>query len=77
MLVPPDDPGALADALVRLLGDPPLVRSLGAAARAESVARFDLRSTLDELADLTRSVATRGGRIVAPRLPTTLARSPR
>jgi glycosyltransferase involved in cell wall biosynthesis len=77
MLVPPDDPGALADALVRLLGDPPLVRSLGAAARAESVARFDLRSTLDELADLTRSVATRGGRIVAPRLPTMLARSPR
>lgn len=34
VLVPPDDPGALADALVRALSEPGLARSLGAGALA-------------------------------------------
>jgi glycosyltransferase involved in cell wall biosynthesis len=34
LLVPPEDPAALRDAIERVLGDPELARSLGAAARA-------------------------------------------
>lgn len=34
LLVPPDDAGALAEACLRLLGDPALARRLGRAARA-------------------------------------------
>lgn len=41
--VPPGDVAALAEALVRLGGDPALRAALGAAARATAVARFDRR----------------------------------
>jgi len=34
LLVPPEDPAALADAIGRVLGNEPLARSLGAAGRA-------------------------------------------
>jgi glycosyltransferase involved in cell wall biosynthesis len=40
LLVPPDDPAALADALNRLLGDPGLRAKLGAAARLRATERF-------------------------------------
>lgn len=40
LAVPPADPGALADALGRLLGDPELRARLGAAGRARVLARF-------------------------------------
>jgi len=40
LLVPPRDPGALRAALERLLGDPELRRTLGAAARARAAERF-------------------------------------
>lgn len=40
LAVPPADPGALADALGRLLGDPELRTRLGAAGRARVLARF-------------------------------------
>lgn len=42
LLVPPDDPAALADALERLLSDPALRASLAAAAPVQA-ARFDLQ----------------------------------
>jgi glycosyltransferase involved in cell wall biosynthesis len=40
LLVPPDDPDALATACLRLLNDPALAVRLGAAARADASARF-------------------------------------
>src|SRR5262245_7370189 len=40
LLVPPDDPAALAEALSRLLGDPGLRAKLGAAARLRATERF-------------------------------------
>jgi glycosyltransferase involved in cell wall biosynthesis len=40
ILVPPADPGALADAIVRILLDPPLARALGEAGHAASLLRF-------------------------------------
>ena len=43
LLVPPDDPAALADAIARLAGDPALARALGERARALVSERFDPR----------------------------------
>src|SRR5262249_14360780 len=40
VLVPPGDPGALADALCRLIGDPPHGARLGDAARVDARARY-------------------------------------
>lgn len=42
LLVPPADPAALAAAISRLLGDPPLARELGARARQTITERFSL-----------------------------------
>ncbi len=42
LLVPPGDSRALADAIITLLGDPPLVKQLGEAARQEAATRFSL-----------------------------------
>jgi phosphatidyl-myo-inositol dimannoside synthase len=39
LLVPPDDPGALAAAVLELLGDPPRLRAMGEAARAHALAK--------------------------------------
>ena len=47
LLVPPADPGRLADALRRVLGDAALRRRLGAAGRARARERFDLRALQD------------------------------
>lgn len=41
LLVPPDDPDALAAAMARLLGDAPFCERLGENARAAALARFD------------------------------------
>jgi glycosyltransferase involved in cell wall biosynthesis len=45
LLVPPRDPAALADGLLRLLGDPGLRDRMGAAARARA-ADFDIRKAV-------------------------------
>jgi glycosyltransferase involved in cell wall biosynthesis len=42
LLVPPDDPAALADAIDRLLGDRELAQRLGRAAKARQRAQYDL-----------------------------------
>ena len=42
MLVPPDDPALLADAIARLIGDAGLRRRMGEAGRARAEALFDL-----------------------------------
>jgi glycosyltransferase involved in cell wall biosynthesis len=45
LLVPPGDPAALADGLLRLLGDPELRARIGQAARARAAA-FDIRTAV-------------------------------
>jgi glycosyltransferase involved in cell wall biosynthesis len=51
ILVPPEDPRALADAVVTLLRDPTLRRAMGRAGRANALRRFDAatnaRATMD------------------------------
>ncbi|MFF5974101.1 glycosyltransferase [Streptomyces sp. NPDC012769] len=56
-LVPPDDPGALAAALGRLLGRPELRHSLGREAREHVLSRFDVRRTGAAFAELYRELA--------------------
>jgi len=56
LLVPPEDPQALRAALDRVLGDPELARSLGAAARARVERSFASPIFAAELAPLLRSV---------------------
>lgn len=52
ILVNPCDPADLADAIVRLLGDRGFARQLAAEGRRRMLARFTLRSTVDDLAGL-------------------------
>ena len=47
LLIPPDDPSALAEALLRLLRDPHLCHKLGAAARERALARFTARQHVE------------------------------
>ncbi|MER5767657.1 glycosyltransferase [Streptomyces sp. NPDC001985] len=55
-LVPPDDPGALAAALTRLLADPALRGSLGREAAAHMRATGDVRTTAAAVSDLYRDL---------------------
>ena len=59
LLVPPEDPGAMAEACLRLLADPALTLRLGQAARADVEARFApeiiAAKVAEFLAPLTRS----------------------
>ncbi|MDQ7005783.1 MAG: glycosyltransferase [Acidobacteriota bacterium] len=52
LLVPEGDPGALADAIWRLLADAPLRRRLGRAARERVIEHFDTRKNVRQLARL-------------------------
>jgi glycosyltransferase involved in cell wall biosynthesis len=62
IVVPRDDPAALAEAIDRLLGDPSLRRSLGEAAR-ERTSAYDLASTMRRNIDLWIELASRGSRL--------------
>ncbi|AMV38514.1 glycosyltransferase family 4 protein [Planctomyces sp. SH-PL62] len=57
LLVPPDDPASLADALLHLVDHPKAALELGAAARTDLRARFDLDAEADKLAALYRRAA--------------------
>jgi glycosyltransferase involved in cell wall biosynthesis len=56
VLVPVDEPAALAGAVGSLLNDPPRRRALGAAGRARAAAAFDVRIAGNRLIDLYRRV---------------------
>ncbi|MGW7429543.1 glycosyltransferase [Streptomyces sp. NPDC054861] len=56
-LVPPEDPAALAAAVVRLLGRPELRHSLGRQAHEHVLSRFDVRRTGAAVADVYRELA--------------------
>jgi alpha-maltose-1-phosphate synthase len=57
LLVPPDDPGALADALNALLRDPDRARAYGAAGRARAVGEFSWSAVASQTAALYRELA--------------------
>ncbi len=56
ILVPPDDPDAIAKAVLQLLGDEQRRTALGAAARNRAEAAFDIRVAAQRLIDLYRNV---------------------
>jgi glycosyltransferase involved in cell wall biosynthesis len=52
LLVPPRDPRALADAVLRLLGDPALAGRLGEAARRRVESQFTLEQMVSRMQEL-------------------------
>lgn len=56
-LVPPRDPAALADAIVRLLSDPAARREMAAAGLARVRAKFSLERMVEETLDVYRRAA--------------------
>jgi hypothetical protein len=56
LLVPPDDPVALARALVTLLRDPGLRQTFGQAARQRALGRFTIRQHVEAVEAIYREV---------------------
>ena len=67
LLVPPRDPSALAEAVLRLIADPVLARSLAQAGRKLVLEGFSTRAKLDRLETLYRTLAK--GRSDARQMP--------
>ncbi len=61
LLVPPRDPAGLAEAILRLMGDPVLARALGQAGRKLVLERFSTRVKLDRLEALYRALVDARG----------------
>jgi glycosyltransferase involved in cell wall biosynthesis len=59
LLVPPDDPEALASQITRVLGDPVLAQRLGQAAGARVRARFHARLLASRLESVYRETLAR------------------
>jgi glycosyltransferase involved in cell wall biosynthesis len=57
LLVPPNDPGALAAAIVRSLDDAPLRARLGAAGRRRVLEKFTWRATAEATVEVYREAA--------------------
>jgi len=72
LLVPPDDAPALADALRRLTGDPPLRRAIAARARALAGERFTAAAMARQFEALYAELRDADGR--PARLPSSTAR---
>ena len=72
LLVPPDDPGALAGAIARLLDDPGLRARLGAAGRERVVRRFTWQVTAAGTAECYQAILDRRP---LPGAPTTVSAS--
>jgi glycosyltransferase involved in cell wall biosynthesis len=62
VLVAPDDAGALAAALDRLLADPDGVAAMGRAAHAAALERFELARSTDRLRSALGLTAGEGGK---------------
>lgn len=74
VLVPREDPNAMADAVARLLGSSALRRDFGEAARARACERYELQTTVSRTLSvwqdlLERSTLTRRGGTSRARLP--------
>jgi len=60
-LVPPKDPGALAEALQKLIEDPELRWRMGEAGREKTLREFSLERMLDETEKIYAEVMNREG----------------
>jgi glycosyltransferase involved in cell wall biosynthesis len=60
LLVPAEDPEALADAVLRVLGDPDLARGLGRKARADALSRFAWEKVAGLVLDRYRALLAGG-----------------
>jgi glycosyltransferase involved in cell wall biosynthesis len=67
VLVEPDDPQALADAIIRLLSDPAVRTTLGHAGEADARSRFSMETYAARLADvvLARRAPMASGQVAA------------
>lgn len=66
ILVPPDDPVALAGALERLLRDPETASRMGSAARSRALAEFRWDDCVDAYDALYRRLIGEGSRTAHP-----------
>jgi glycosyltransferase involved in cell wall biosynthesis len=60
LLVPPANPDALADAVIRLLGDRERMRRMGAAGRMRAEREFDNRAVANQVLQVCEEVCRRG-----------------
>jgi glycosyltransferase involved in cell wall biosynthesis len=56
LLVPPEQPEPMADAIAQVLAEPDLARRMGAAGRARAVERFDVRRVARQVGDIYREI---------------------
>ncbi len=60
MIVPPEDPDALAAAIAELLADPAHARAMGTAGKAIAEKKYSLNAMMDHIADAYRRLLAEG-----------------